>query len=727
MPHNNTNAPAIRPDVLTRPKLEGGRQFKLSTPFQPAGDQPTAITELSGGITAGERDQVLLGATGTGKTFTMAKVIEQTQRPAIILAPNKTLAAQLYGEFKGFFPDNAVEYFVSYYDYYQPEAYVARSDTYIEKESQINEQIDRMRHSATRALLERDDVIIVASVSCIYGIGSVETYSAMTQDLMTGENYDQRQVISELVAQQYRRNDQAFQRGCFRVRGDSLEVWPAHLEDRAWRFSFFGEELEAIIEFDPLTGAKTDSFKQIRIYANSHYVTPRPTMNQAIIGIKKELRMRLDQLTAEGKLLEAQRLEQRCSFDLEMLEATGVCNGIENYSRYLTGRAPGEPPPTLFEFIPDNAIVFADESHVSVPQIGGMYKGDYRRKFTLAEHGFRLPSCMDNRPLKFEEWDAMRPQSIFVSATPAKWELEQAGGVFTEQVIRPTGLIDPKVEIRPVESQVDDLLDEIRRVAQAGLRVLVTVLTKRMAEDLTEYFHEQGIRIRYMHSDIDTIERIEILRDLRLGAFDVLVGINLLREGLDIPECGLVAILDADKEGFLRSETSLIQTIGRAARNSEGRVIMYADRITGSMERAMGETDRRRARQMAYNELHGITPTTVKKNVEDVLAGLWQGDTDQSRITAKVEKPMVGANLAAHLDGLRVQMRKAAENLEFEEAARLRDEVKRLEAVELAIADDPLARQSAVESAVEDAQKMAGRSTAGRAGMRGGKSRPGRR
>jgi excinuclease ABC subunit B len=727
MPHNNTNAPAPRPEVLTRPKLEGGKRFILSTPFQPAGDQPNAIKELAGGINAGEHDQVLLGATGTGKTFTMAKVIEETQRPAIILAPNKTLAAQLYGEFKGFFPENAVEYFVSYYDYYQPEAYVARSDTFIEKESQINEQIDRMRHSATRALLERDDVIIIASVSCIYGIGSVETYSAMTQDLITGESYDQRQVIAELVAQQYRRNDQAFQRGCFRVRGDSLEIWPAHLEDRAWRFSFFGEELEAIIEFDPLTGAKTDNFDQIRVYANSHYVTPRPTMNQAIIGIKKELRMRLDQLTAEGKLLEAQRLEQRCSFDLEMLEATGVCNGVENYSRYLTGRAPGEPPPTLFEFIPDNAIVFADESHVSVPQIGGMYKGDYRRKFTLAEHGFRLPSCMDNRPLKFEEWDAMRPQSIFVSATPSKWELEQAGGVFTEQVIRPTGLIDPKVEIRPVEAQVDDLLDEIRRVAQAGLRVLVTVLTKRMAEDLTEYFHEQGIRIRYMHSDIDTIERIEILRDLRLGAFDVLVGINLLREGLDIPECGLVAILDADKEGFLRSETSLIQTIGRAARNSEGRVIMYADKITGSMERAMGETDRRRAKQVAYNELHGITPTTVKKNVEDVLAGLWQGDTDQSRITAKVDKPMVGSNLAAHLDGLRVQMRKAAENLEFEEAARLRDEVKRLEAVELAIADDPLARQSVVEEAVEDAQKMAGRSTAGRAGMRGGKSRPGRR
>ncbi|MFN3847174.1 MAG: excinuclease ABC subunit UvrB, partial [Paracoccaceae bacterium] len=665
MPHNNANALTDRPEVLTRPKLEGGRQFVLATPFQPAGDQPTAIAELSAGVMAGEHNQVLLGATGTGKTFTMAKIIEKTQRPAIILAPNKTLAAQLYGEFKGFFPDNAVEYFVSYYDYYQPEAYVPRSDTYIEKESQINEQIDRMRHSATRALLERDDVIIVASVSCIYGIGSVETYSAMTQDLVVGTSYDQRKVMAELVAQQYRRNDQAFQRGSFRVRGDSVEVWPAHLEDRAWRFSFFGEELEGIVEFDPLTGAKTDTFNQIRIYANSHYVTPRPTMQQAVIGIKKELRQRLDQLVNEGKLLEAQRLEQRTNFDLEMLEATGVCNGIENYSRYLTGRAPGEPPPTLFEFIPDNAIVFADESHVSVPQIGGMYKGDFRRKMTLAEHGFRLPSCMDNRPLKFEEWDAMRPQSVFVSATPAAWELEQAGGVFTEQVIRPTGLVDPVVEIRPVEMQVDDLLDEIRKVAAQGLRVLVTTLTKRMAEDLTEYFHEQGIRIRYMHSDIDTIERIEILRDLRLGAFDVLVGINLLREGLDIPECGLVAILDADKEGFLRSETSLIQTIGRAARNADGRVIMYADRITGSMERALRETNRRREKQVAYNTLHGITPQTVKKNIEDVLSGLWQGDTDMARVTAKVGKPMVGQNLAAHLDALRLQMRKAAENLEF--------------------------------------------------------------
>ncbi len=726
MPHNNTNAPTTRPEVLTRPKLEGGRRFVMKTDFQAAGDQPTAIAELSQGVLAGDRDQVLLGATGTGKTFTMARVIEETQRPAIILAPNKTLAAQLYGEFKGFFPENSVEYFVSYYDYYQPEAYVARTDTYIEKESQINEQIDRMRHSATRALLERDDVIIVASVSCIYGIGSVETYSAMTQDMEAGKLYEQRKFLNELVAQQYRRADAAFQRGAFRVKGDTVDLWPAHLEDRAWRFSFFGEELESITEFDPLTGAKTDAFDRIRIYANSHYVTPRPTLQQAIKGIRIELHQRLKQLHDEGKLLEAQRLEQRCNFDLEMLEATGSCAGIENYSRYLTGRAPGEPPPTLFEFIPDNAIVFADESHVSVPQIDGMYKGDYRRKFTLAEHGFRLPSCMDNRPLKFEEWDAMRPQSVFVSATPASWELEQTGGVFTEQVIRPTGLIDPEIEIRPVEMQVDDLLDEVRKVAARGFRTLVTTLTKRMAEDLTEYMHEQGIRVRYMHSDIDTLERIEILRDLRLGAFDVLVGINLLREGLDIPECGLVAILDADKEGFLRSETSLIQTSGRAARNAEGRVIMYADRITGSMERAMGEMARRREKQKAYNVANGITPTTVRKNVEDVLAGLWQGDTDMARITASVDRPLVGQNLAAHLDALRTQMRKAAENLEFEEAARLRDEVKRLEAVELAVADDPLARQSVVEEAVEEAVKARGRSTGGRAGMRGGKARRGR-
>ena len=707
-----------------RPKLEGGKSFVMDTDFDPAGDQPTAISELSAAILGGERNQVLLGATGTGKTFTMAKVIEETQKPAIILAPNKTLAAQLYGEFKGFFPDNAVEYFVSYYDYYQPEAYVPRSDTYIEKESQINEQIDRMRHSATRALLERDDVIIVASVSCIYGIGSVETYGAMTQELIAGEIYNQREVIANLVAQQYRRNDQAFQRGTFRVRGDILEIFPAHLEDRAWRLSFFGDDLESIIEFDPLTGQKTNIFDKIRIYANSHYVTPKPTMKQAIVNIKKELKVRLDQLVADGKLLEAQRLEQRTNFDIEMLEATGVCNGIENYSRYLTGRNPGEPPPTLFEFIPDHAIVFADESHVSIPQIGGMYRGDYRRKFTLAEHGFRLPSCMDNRPLKFEEWDAMRPQSIYVSATPGKWELEQTAGIFTEQVIRPTGLLDPEVEIRPVEMQVDDLLDEVRKVSQSGYRTLVTTLTKRMAEDLTEYMHEQGIRVRYMHSDIDTIERIEILRDLRLGTFDVLVGINLLREGLDIPECGLVAILDADKEGFLRSETSLVQTIGRAARNVDGRVIMYADRITGSMERALAETNRRREKQQAYNLENGITPETVKKNVEDILAGLYKGDTDQSRVTANVEtKLQGGSNLQAVLDGLRVDMLKAAENLEFEEAARIRDEVRRLETVELAISDDPLARQSAINAA--ENEKVPGRSTAGKGGTRAyrGKSR----
>lgn len=704
-------------EVRQRPKLEGGKKFIMHTEFSPAGDQPTAIAELTSGVRSGERDQVLLGATGTGKTYTMAKVIEETQRPAIILAPNKTLAAQLFGEFKGFFPENSVEYFVSFYDYYQPEAYVARSDTYIEKESQINEQIDRMRHSATRSLLERDDVIIVASVSCIYGIGSVETYGAMTQDLKIEGNYNQRQVMADLVAQQYKRNDQAFQRGTFRVRGDSLEIFPAHLEDRAWKLSFFGDELETITEFDPLTGERTNTFEQIRIYANSHYVTPKPTMQQAIISIKKELRQRLDQLVGEGKLLEAQRLEQRTSFDLEMLEATGVCNGIENYSRYLTGRTPGQPPPTLFEFIPDNAIVFADESHVSIPQIGGMYKGDYRRKFTLAEHGFRLPSCMDNRPLKFEEWNAMRPQSVYVSATPSSWEMEQSGGVFAEQIIRPTGLIDPEIEIRPVDMQVDDLLDEVRLVSAAGYRTLVTTLTKRMAEDLTEYMHEQGIRVRYMHSEIDTLERIEILRDLRLGAFDVLIGINLLREGLDIPECGLVAILDADKEGFLRSETSLVQTIGRAARNADGRVIMYANRITGSMERALAETDRRRVKQVAYNEKHGITPTTVKKNVEDIFSGLYKRDTDQARVTATIDKSLAGANLKTVLQGLRTDMRKAAENLEFEDAARLRDEVKRLEAVDLAVADDPLARQSAIEAASETSNKR-GRSSAGKGGTR---------
>ncbi|MCF6315584.1 MAG: excinuclease ABC subunit UvrB [Marinosulfonomonas sp.] len=695
-----------------RQKLEGGKRFIMHTEFEPAGDQPSAIAELCEGINSGERNQVLLGATGTGKTFTMAKVIEQTQRPAIILAPNKTLAAQLYGEMKGFFPENSVEYFVSFYDYYQPEAYVARTDTFIEKDSAINEQIDRMRHSATRSLLERDDVIIVASVSCIYGIGSPETYTAMTQDLITGDNYDQREMMQGLIAQQYKRSDNAFARGTFRVRGDSLEIWPSHLEDRGWRLSFFGDELEGITEFDTLTGAKTAKLDKVRVYANSHYVTPRPTLLQAIKHIKEELHHRLEYFKKEGKLLEAQRLEQRCRFDLEMMEASGFCAGIENYSRYLTGRNTGEPPPTLFEYIPDNAIVFADESHVSVPQIGGMYKGDFRRKSTLSEHGFRLPSCMDNRPLKFEEWDAMRGQSVFVSATPQNWELEQAGGVFVEQVIRPTGLLEPVLEIRPVEMQVDDLLDEVRIVAAKGQRTLVTTLTKRMAEDLTEYMHEQGIRVRYMHSDIDTLERIEILRDLRLGAFDVLIGINLLREGLDIPECALVAILDADKEGFLRSKTSLVQTIGRAARNVDGRVIMYADRITGSMQHAMDETERRRKRQVAYNEEHGITPQTVKKNVDDVLSGLYDGDTDTARITAGVDRPMLGENLATHLEAMRVDMRKAAENLEFEEAARLRDEVRRLEAVELTVMNDPMARQSAVEAA----SAAGGRSTAGKAG-----------
>ena len=708
-------------------KLEGGRRFKLVSDYEPAGDQPQAIAELVGGLQKREQDQVLLGVTGSGKTFTMAKVIESVQRPALILAPNKTLAAQLYGEMRQFFPENAVEYFVSYYDYYQPEAYVPRTDTYIEKESNINEQIDRMRHAATRAILERDDVIIVASVSCIYGIGSVETYTSMTFTVNVGDEFGQQELIRNLVALHYKRNEAGFARGMFRVRGDNIELWPAHLEDRAWRFSFFGDEIESIDEFDPLTGRKTAPMSVVKVYANSHYVTPRMTLQQAVENIKVELDDRLAWFRAEGKLLEAQRLEQRTNFDMEMMLATGSCAGIENYSRYLTGRRPGEPPPTLFEYIPDNALVFTDESHVTIPQLGAMYRGDFNRKKTLSDYGFRLPSCMDNRPLKFEEWDAMRPETIHVSATPGPWELERTGGVFAEQVIRPTGLIDPPVEVRPVQahghSQVDDVIAEVKDVAKAGYRSLVTVLTKRMAEDLTEYMHEQGVRVRYMHSDIDTVERIEIIRDLRLGTFDVLVGINLLREGLDIPECGLVAILDADKEGFLRSETSLVQTIGRAARNVDGKVILYADTVTGSMERAMAETERRREKQIAYNEAHGITPQTVKKNVEDVLAGLWQGDTDMARVTAKVEKPLVGANLAAHLDALRTAMRKAAENLEFEEAARLRDEVKRLEAVELAVADDPLARQSAVEEAAEAAVKASGRSTAGRAGQRGGNKR----
>ena len=692
------DSPALwMPHRPSRPqKSEGGRRFNLVSDYSPAGDQPTAIAELSEGLDRGESDQVLLGVTGSGKTFTMAKIIEQTQRPALILAPNKTLAAQLYSEFKSFFPDNAVEYFVSYYDYYQPEAYVPRTDTYIEKDSSINEQIDRMRHAATRAILERDDVIVVASVSCIYGIGSVETYTAMTFELKIGERIDERKLMADLVAQQYKRNDQAFERGTFRRRGDVIEIFPAHYEDRAWRVSLFGDEVEAISEFDPLTGKKTADLPSVKIYANSHYVTPRPTLKQAMISIKDELKNRLEWMLANGKLLEAQRLEQRTIFDLEMMETTGSCAGIENYSRYLTGRMPGEPPPTFFEYIPDNALLFTDECHVTVPQIGAMYKGDYRRKFTLAEYGFRLPSCLDNRPLKFEEWDAMRPQTVHVSATPAKWELERTGGIFVEQIIRPTGLIDPPVEVRPVTkdgaSQVDDVIDECRKAALLGQRVLVTVLTKKMAEDLTEYMHEQGLRVRYMHSDIDTMERIEIIRDLRLGAYDVLVGINLLREGLDIPECGLVAILDADKEGFLRSETSLVQTIGRAARNIDGRVILYADRITGSMERAMAETSRRREKQHTFNLANGITPESVRRDIKDILNGPYEkGD----RVTipvgvAEEAKPFLGSNFQTTLKDMETKMRAAAADLEFETAARLRDEIKRLKLMELDFAKDQL-------------------------------------
>lgn len=654
-------------------------EYKLESPFEPAGDQPQAIKELCEGIERGLKNQVLLGVTGSGKTYTMAKVIEKTGRPALIMAPNKILAAQLYSEMKEFFPHDKVEYFVSYYDYYQPEAYVPKTDTYIEKDSAINEQIDRMRNSATRSILEAKDVIIVASVSCIYGLGDVESYAAMTIPLEIGQQIDPKELCRRLADLQYERNQQNFVRSTFRVNGDVMDIFPAHYEDRAWRISFFGDEIENIYEFDSLTGKRTSELKSVVVYPANHYVTPRPAVSQAIINIRKELGEQIEEFKAQNKLLEAQRIEQRTRFDLEMLETTGHCKGIENYSRYLTGRKPGEPPPTLFEYLPPNALIFVDESHVSVPQIGGMFRGDFNRKSTLSDYGFRLPSCVDNRPLKFEEWNAMRGQTVFVSATPGNWELEQTKGVFAEQVIRPTGLTDPLCIVRPVENQIDDLMEECRKTAAKGERVLVTTLTKKMAEDLTEYLNDNGIKVRYLHSDIDTLERIEIIRDLRLGVFDVLVGINLLREGLDIPECSLVAILDADKEGFLRSERSLIQTIGRAARNSEGRVILYADKMTGSLTAALSETNRRRQKQLNYNTEHGITPQTIKKKISNALSEMTAADY----LETKPEEAEQIKDIDKKLREYNKLMKEAAANLEFEAAVVYRDKIRELEQIYL--------------------------------------------
>ena len=644
--------------------------FNLHSPFIPKGDQPEAIKSLSQGIQQDLKDQVLMGCTGSGKTFTMANIIADLQKTTLIMAPNKTLAAQLYAEMKGFFPNNAVEYFVSYYDYYQPEAYVARTNTYIEKESSINEQIDRMRHSATRSLLERRDTIIVASVSCIYGIGDVETYGSMVLDLTPNQTISLRQVTKKLVELRYNRNEMALQRGSFRIKGDILEIFPSHSESRVWRISFFGDEIEHITEIDGLTGKKFATLPQIRLYANSHYVVPTPTVNQAIGKIKDEMQEQLELFNSQNKLIEAQRIEERTKFDLEMMVSTGFCSGIENYSRHLNGRTPGSAPPTLFEYLPKDSLLVVDESHIAVPQIGGMYKGDRARKDNLVEYGFRLPSCRDNRPLKFDEWEGLRPQTIFVSATPGNWELERTKGVFIEQIIRPTGLIDPICEIVSTKNQVDHLIAECIKVREQGFRVLVTTLTKKMSEALTEYLEEAGIRAKYLHSDIDTLERIEIIKALRSGDFEVLVGINLLREGLDIPECALVTILDADKEGFLRSYTSLIQTIGRAARNSNGRVIFYADKITRSMENAISETDRRRQKQQEYNSKHNIVPQTILKEIVDIMP-----NEKNSSYSSKLQSNNP-SHLKKEIKQIEAMMYEAAQDLDFEEAAKLRDQLK---------------------------------------------------